>query len=294
MKGKLRDLFTFSSGERKGILSLVFMLIIICSLKVITVLHHPVPVANKYPDWMKDTLAFEETNDNTFAKNESFAENFPSNDESAEQQKIIDPNHASLEDMILAGFSLRVSRTIIHYREKGGRFKTTDDLKKIYGLTPEAIQSVSGNIRINIDGSSQANPTRELPPRININLADTVLLEKLPGIGPVLARRIIRYRALLGGFSSAEQIKEVYGVTDSLFNHIGDRLEADSAHINRISLNSSDEKVLARHPYIGKYVAAGIVQYRAHHGKILNINELTTNGLIEKDRFNKVKFYLSL
>jgi DNA uptake protein ComE-like DNA-binding protein len=293
MKDKLRDLFTFSSGERKGIIVLVFVLIVICSLNMILVLHHPAPVQNKYPEWMRDTGSFEVADNNVYSENDAFTQPFPANAAGAEQKTIIDPNTASLEDLILTGFSLRIARTILNYREKGGRFRTPDDLKKIYGLTPGIFQSVEPYIRIN-DLTSKPVPNAELPATININTADSVLFEKLPGIGPVLARRIIRYRTLLGGYCSPEQVREVYGVTDSLFLRIRERLEADTAHIKKISLNSSEEKDLARHPYIGKYVAAGIVKYRIHAGKILNINELIINGLIPEDRFDKLKYYISL
>jgi len=294
MKDKLRDLFTFSSGERKGIIALVFVLILICGLKMVFILDHPEPVQNKYPDWMKDTGAFEEGYNDIISADENLTESFPANATSAEQKKIIDPNNASLEDLILTGFGLHISRTIIRYREKGGSFRIPDDLKKIYGLTPEIFQSVAPYIRINDNLPSKPKSFVELPATININTADSALFEKLPGLGPVLARRIIRYRTILGGYYSTEQIREVYGVTDSLFLRIRERLEADTAHIKKISLNTSEEHDLARHPYIGRYVAAGIVKYRMHAGKILNINELILNGLIPEDRFDKLKYYVSL
>ncbi len=293
MKDRLRDLFTFSSGERKGIIALVFVLIVICGVNMILVLHHPAPVQSKYPDWMRDTGSFEVANNDVYSDHDAIHEPYPANAAVAEQKTIIDPNTASLEDLILTGFSLRIARTILNYREKGGRFRTPDDLKKIYGLTPEIFQSVEPYIRIN-DQTSEPLHMAELPATININTADSVLFEKLPGIGPVLARRIIRYRALLGGYCSPEQVREVYGVTDSLFLRIRERLEADTAHIIKISLNTSEEQDLARHPYIGRYVAAGIVKYRMHAGKILNINELILNGLIPEDRFDKLKYYVSL
>ena len=293
MKGRFRDLFTFSSGERKGIIALVFVLIVICSLNMLLVLHHPASVQNKYPDWMRDTGSFEVADNSDYFDDDAFNEPFQVNAAVAELKPIIDPNTARLEDLILTGFSLRIARTILNYREKGGRFRTPDDLKKIYGLTPEIFQSVEPYIRIN-DLTSKPKPIVELPAVININTADSVLFEKLPGIGPVLARRIIRYRMLLGGYCSPEQVREVYGVTDSLFLRIRERIKADTANIIKISLNTSEEKVLARHPYIGKYVAAGIVKYRIHAGKILNINELITNGLISEDRFDKLKYYVSL
>lgn len=294
MKDKLRDLFTFSSGERKGIIALVFVLILICGLKMVFILDHPEPVQNKYPDWMKDTGAFEEGYNDIISADENLTESFPANATSAEQKKIIDPNNASLEDLILTGFGLHISRTIIRYREKGGSFRTPDDLKKIYGLTDEIFQSIAPYIRINDNLPPKPKSFVELPATININTADSALFEKLPGLGPVLARRIIRYRTILGGYYSTEQIREVYGVTDSLFLRIRERLEADTALIKKISLNKSEERDLARHPYIGRYVATGIVKYRTHSGKILNINELIINGLIPKDRFDRLKYYLSL
>jgi DNA uptake protein ComE-like DNA-binding protein len=64
--------------------------------------------------------------------------------------------------------------------------------------------------------------------------------------------------------------------------------------INKVNLNTADEKYMAHHPYIGKYLAAGIVQYRLHAGKILNLNDLITNGLVPEDRFDKLKNYISL
>jgi competence protein ComEA len=295
MKFRLRELFTFSSGERKGIIALVFVLIVISCINMLLMKHNPTPIPGRYPDWMKDSGVFEEA-DNTFPtnhENSSFAEPMHAEAVTDEVKSVIDPNSASLEDLILTGFSLRIARTIVNYREKGGKFRTPGDLKKIYGLTPEIYQSVEPYIKI-IDVTSKPANIYGLPATININTADSATFEKLPGIGPVLARRITRYRTMLGGFYSRDQILEIYGINDSIFLRNRERLEADTSHIITINLNTCDEKELAHHPYIGRYVAAGIVKYRIHQGKILNINELTSNGLIEKDRFNKVKIYLSL
>jgi competence protein ComEA len=52
---------------------------------------------------------------------------------------------------------------------------------------------------------------------ININAADTSAFSTLPGIGSKLANRIITFREKLGGFYSANQVAEVYGLPDSTF-----------------------------------------------------------------------------
>lgn len=295
MKDKLRDLFTFSSGERKGIIALVFVLIVICGLNMILRLCPPAPVQTKYPDWMKDSGTLEAIEKNYYPEQDdaSLDNPMPAGAPAGEQKPVIDPNTASLEDLLLSGFSLRIARTIINYREKGGKFRTAGDLKKIYGLTPAIFQSVEPYIRIKEEYSKPVF-IAELPVTIDINSADSVLFEKLPGVGGILARRIVRYRRVLGGYYSPEQIREVYGISDSLFLRIGKRLVADTAGIKKININTVEEKDLASHPYVGRYLAAGIVKYRLHVGKILNFNELLINGLIPKDRCDRLKYYISL
>ena len=53
--------------------------------------------------------------------------------------------------------------------------------------------------------------------KININTADAVMLESLPGIGPVLAERIVEYRQTYGPFRTIDQIKDVSGIGDATF-----------------------------------------------------------------------------
>ena len=59
---------------------------------------------------------------------------------------------------------------------------------------------------------------------IDINTATLEQLDSLPGIGPVIAQRIIDYRAASGPFASVEQIKEVKGIGDTLFEKIKDHI----------------------------------------------------------------------
>jgi DNA uptake protein ComE-like DNA-binding protein len=89
--------------------------------------------------------------------------------------------------------------------------------------------------------------------RIDLNIADTSDLSRLPGAGPVLSERIIRYRSALGGFFSPAQLTEVYGISDSLYNCIGNYLLADTMNIQKLDLNSVSLKQLEKHPYIGNY-----------------------------------------
>ena len=55
---------------------------------------------------------------------------------------------------------------------------------------------------------------------IDLNTASETQLELLPGIGPTLAERIVAYREETGGFSSVEEILEVYGIGGQIFEEI--------------------------------------------------------------------------
>lgn len=56
--------------------------------------------------------------------------------------------------------------------------------------------------------------------RISVNAAGLEEFVDLPGIGPVLADRIIKYRLRKGGFESLEELKNVKGVGDKVFEKI--------------------------------------------------------------------------
>lgn len=57
---------------------------------------------------------------------------------------------------------------------------------------------------------------------ININTADTIALQTLPGIGPAIAGNIIDYRKENGGFKTLEELKNVDRIGEATFNKLKD------------------------------------------------------------------------
>jgi len=59
---------------------------------------------------------------------------------------------------------------------------------------------------------------------IDLNTADASALDSLPGVGPVLAQRILDWRAQHGRFSSVDELNEVSGIGDKLLAQIGPKV----------------------------------------------------------------------
>lgn len=63
---------------------------------------------------------------------------------------------------------------------------------------------------------------RNTPAIVNINTATKEELSTLPGIGDVLAQRILNYRARNGGFVSPDELMNVDGIGEKRFNDLKD------------------------------------------------------------------------
>lgn len=131
--------------------------------------------------------------------------------------------------------------------------------------------------------------------QVLLNSCDSFLLTKLPGIGPVLASRIIKYRNLLGGYYSLQQLKEVYGLKEENFNKAKDLIVLDIKNIKKFSIDTAGFKTLVRHPYIGKDMAWRIINLRKK-SKEVNISKdyFTSNQIGDSAQWVKLEPYIIL
>lgn len=76
-------------------------------------------------------------------------------------------------------------------------------------------------------GPDAATAAGEPPPLVNVNTATAAELERLPGIGPVLARRIVEHREASGLFRRLEDLREVKGIGPKLYRRLEPLLRLD-------------------------------------------------------------------
>lgn len=125
----------------------------------------------------------------------------------------------------------------------------------------------------------------------SINTQDQETWKSLYGIGPAYAERIVKYQKWLGGFHSKEQIKEVYGITDSLYNELKPFL-LDDEPFKRININTVSLDELGRHPYIYWDQAKLLLNYRKHHGDFQSVLDIYKIKELDREQIDKLLPYL--
>jgi len=131
-------------------------------------------------------------------------------------------------------------------------------------------------------------------PPIDLRHAGVGDLDQLPGIGPGLAGRIVRYRSRLGGFYSADQVGEVYGLDTAVYRQIRPHLICSAGPLKQLFINISPLDSLKKHPYLPPWVAADIVTYRNKHEGFVSLDELRSIRSLKDSLHQKVLPYLEL
>ena len=204
-----------------------------------------------------------------------------------------DPNIISKEEAMQLGFSDKQSNILINFRSKGGYFSSAQDLQALFGMTQHLFSKLEPYVQIDPTFSTiKQSKKQSLKKQTEINTADSISLLKLKGIGPVFARKIIKKRESLGGYYSLQQLKEINGMKDSLFEIIVSQLVIDTIPIRKLNLNSSLPSELEKHPYIGKKLASIIKNYRIQHGNFVKLEDVKKTEVFSDELLNKLKPYL--
>lgn len=128
--------------------------------------------------------------------------------------------------------------------------------------------------------------------RIPFSEADSVTLQIVPGIGPAMASRIIKFRESLGGMHSKNQKQDVYGLKEEVADGIWEYIDFESGISKKVQINEWDVSELAKHPYIGYGEAKVIVANRNQHGKYTNADDLLNVKIFTSKWINKISPYL--
>ncbi len=199
------------------------------------------------------------------------------------------PNSISADSLILLGIPQKIAERLINYRAKGGSFKAKNDITKIYGFTNEMYERVYPYI---ILPDKIPENTNEMT-FADINEIGVEWLKDQPGISPLLAGRIVRYRDNLGGFVKTDQLDEVYELEGFSLENLKKNIYIRKGYQpEKLKINHVSKDQLKNHPYISWQLAEDIVRFRELNGSIKSEKLLVGFKSLDKANFENLILYL--
>lgn len=207
---------------------------------------------------------------------------------------IFDPSTADSATFVKLGFTPKQAISIIRYRKMRGGFRSASDFASSYVVSESQFKRLSPYIHFEelegseskIDGGKKRYP-------IDINSADSCDLVALPGIGPYYASKIIQMRDLLGGIAHEDQLLDIYGFGEERIDLIRQKIIIDSNKVKVIGADTASMATLAKHPYLGEYVARAVLKFREINGSAMcTFKELVKNRVFRGDNVRFIRYYI--
>lgn len=312
LKSWLRAFFTLNKSEQRGIIILLVLIVLLL------IFNQMLPLLIKHEtvdedDFFNDVETFRQGQQHIYDSIRiEKLQNRGELDFELASQKLkpfpFNPNRLPEEAWRALGLTKKQIKTIKNYEAKGGSFNRKEDLKKMYGISEVEYNILEPYIRIPSPFKSKSESQleemkekrtsrkRKSPEfkRIEINSADSATLTTHLLLSPWLARRVIKYRNLLGGYYSKVQLREVYGLDSADIAKRLRYISIDTTGIHKLNINKSSFKELLRHPYMSYNITKYIVNTRKKNGDYKSIYQLIESDSLTEMWLRKTKPYLTV
>lgn len=134
---------------------------------------------------------------------------------------------------------------------------------------------------------------REVIVPICINSATNGDLQKVRGIGPAFAERILKERDRFGGFVSVEQLKFVNGIPEETVVELSKYfILKNPPSYALLNINEATINQIKELPYMNYFIAREVVKYRSMNGDFVNKQDLVKIEKFPIDKVDIISLYL--
>ena len=306
---QFKDYFSFSKSERGGILVLLFLLVILILFNILLPIFVPDEPMD-FKEFEAEIIAFEKRQNQI---HDSINRSYKIRSEKglAAENKIkpfnFDPNKLPRKKWLELGFEEWQIDVIKNYENKGGTFRSKEDVAKIYSISEEEYQiiepyiSISGEHKIADKEETTLNPFPFDP--------NTISKEKFleMGLPERAVNAIINYREKGGRFFEKDDFKKIYNLSNEAYLilepyieietlvEFSDSLKRKKTEILSIELNSADTLDLQQLSGIGPSFSRRIVKYRELLGgycrkeqllEVYGMDSLRFHGMVSNIEIN--------
>jgi DNA uptake protein ComE-like DNA-binding protein len=266
----VKDYFSFTRSERKGMLVLGFLLVLVVLLNLLS-----------------DKIDFKKPVDP--------AEFFSAMEKIKQQNKMeknpgkvlfrFNPN--TISGLLLDSLSIPklLKDNLVKYRSKGGSFRKPEDVRKLYGMDDSLFSAIYPYIRIDEESRQLKSENLQVTSRnffeFDPNIASVEDL-KILGFNSFQIKNLMAYRNKGGKFHHKIDLLKVYGIDTLFYKEVCqwiriDNIRAETGEKHEyqvVELNMADSAAFLSLPGIGPAFAGRIIRYRRFLGGFYNNDQL--------------------
>lgn len=295
LKPFFRAYFHFSKKDRKGIIVLSVLIIIVLCINILAG-YIRVGRDADFSAFKKALHAWEQSEKATDPQESGSLFYFNPNTVTADE----------LDSFRLPDF---IKGNLLSYRSAGGEFRSAADVRKIYGMSDSIFDAIREYIRIpessGPEKQSGISPEKFIEGFFDPNKATAEDLANF-GFNAYQAGNLLKYRKNGGSFHSPGDLMKIYGIDSVFFSviephiRIARKERGESAGIEKqkekveeevlfIQLNSADSADLVQLPGIGRVLAGRITGYRDLLGGFYTVNQLLEVYHLTDEIFQRIR-----
>lgn len=143
---------------------------------------------------------------------------------------------------------------------------------------------------------AQAKVLRVYTGKLNINTASSADLTRLPGIGEVIAFRIVKERERLGAFRNTQDLRTVKGVSERVYEGLKNyvAVTGENSLKVRMDLNTVTKPLLLGIAGMTENEARSILNYRKTNGPFTRVEDLKRVPGIDDKRFRELAEWVTV
>ena len=283
-----KSYFQFTKQQRRGILSLVLLMVII---------------QIGYFYWSTRRKTIESLPDTNWLAMQSVIDSLKNRP--TDPKTVIypfNPNFITDYKGYKLGMKLEEINRLFAFRKQNKYVNSAQEFQTVTGVSDSLLNAISPYFKFPdwVKNKKQFTPfvkyesaKKEKIIVKDINEATQEDLIKVYGIGEALSLRILKEKEKFGAFVSMEQMKDVWGLSPEVIDNLNKYFVVKTLPpIKKISINTASIKELSQFPYFKYAIAKSIVTYRSMNGDIKSVEDLTKIKDFPVEKINIIGLYL--
>ena len=218
------------------------------------------------------------------------------------------PNYITDYKGAQLGMSLVEIDKLLAHRKTGKFINSRKEFQKVTTISDALLNSISPyfkfpnwvvernqNMQLSTSRDTRlfAKKSKYILTSTDINLAVKEDLKTINGIGEKLSERIIKYRSKLQGFSTLNQLYEVWGLDTEVVDKLLLVFKViNLPNIKKINVNTVSFRELLKNPYLDYELCKKIFEYKDEVAELQDISELKNIIGFPLDLYDRIVLYL--